>query len=143
MLTSGFGLVGGDDDGGNGQTKGQKPEKEAEDRGLGPERDQDDTGPVPIAGVQGLAGEVAEQVVKPAGFKVGEKADATSGFETSVIMHEPGEEDGSAGARRRPRDQLGDPDVSRSRPTSPTSPAAPRSCSSSARTTEALGPPPG
>lgn len=111
VLTSGFGLVGGDDGAGNGQKKDQKPEKEEKIEVSVLNATQDDTGPVPIAGVQGLAGEVAKEVVKPAGFKVGEKADATSGFETSVIMHEPGEEGAAQELAAAVADQLGETDV--------------------------------
>ena len=42
-----------------------------------------------VSGVPGLADKVAKQVVRPAGFAVGEKTDASSGFEKTTIMFEP------------------------------------------------------
>ncbi len=91
IVTGGFGLFGGESSGGGGAGKGgvQKAEKPDKVEVSVLNGTQDDSGAVPIAGVQGLAGEVAKQVVKPAGFAIGEKTDAASGFPASVIMFEP------------------------------------------------------
>ena len=67
----------------------------------------------PIAGVQGLAGVVAKKVVKPAGFKIGVKADAPSGFDETVIMFEPGCEDDAATLAAEVEDKLGETEVDR------------------------------
>ena len=91
VLTSGFGLLA-DDGGGNGGKSGGKSEKPDKVEVSVLNATQDDSGDVPIAGVPGLAGEIAKQVVKPAGFAIGEKADAASGLSTSVIMFDPEQE---------------------------------------------------
>ena len=87
VLTSGFGLIGGDD-GGGGKGKGDKPEK-VEVAVLNATQVEDTVTGEPVAGVRGLAGLVAKKVVKPAGFKIGVKDDAPSGAEQTVIMFSP------------------------------------------------------
>jgi hypothetical protein len=94
VLTSGFGLFGGDDSSSSGGGKGGKAEK-VEVAVLN--ATQVDDAVTPIAGVQGLAGVVAKKVVKPAGYKIGVKEDAPSGFEETVIMFTP---DGEAEAAK-------------------------------------------
>ena len=79
VLTSGFGIFGGDDSGLPAQASGEKPEK-VEVAVLNATQVDDTVTGEPIAGVQGLAGVVAKKVVKPAGFKIGVKADATVGL---------------------------------------------------------------
>jgi hypothetical protein len=96
VLTSGFGLVGGDDGGGaesGGKHGGgnSKPEK-VEVAVLNATQEQSVSGGE-IAGVQGLAGVVAKEVIQPTEFAVGEKADAPSGFDQTTIMFEPDNED--------------------------------------------------
>jgi LytR cell envelope-related transcriptional attenuator len=90
VLTSGFGIFGGDDSS-TGNGKGSKPEK-VEVAVLNATQVEDTVTGDPIAGVQGLAGVVAKKVVKPAGFKIAAKTDATSGLDQTVIMFEPGHE---------------------------------------------------
>ena len=92
VLTSGFGLF---------EDEPSAPAEEA-GKGSGDKEEkvevsvlnatQDETGPTPIAGVPGLAGDIAKEVVKPAGFAIGEKADASSGLAESVIFFEDGQE---------------------------------------------------
>jgi hypothetical protein len=91
VLTSGFGLVGGDEasDGGGGRGgdgSGQNRERQeptvavlnaTQDESLG------------VPGVSGLAEVVANDMVKPAGFKIETRADAPAGEEQSVIMFAP------------------------------------------------------
>ncbi len=91
VLTSGFGLFGGDGSSGGGGGKADKPAK-IEVAVLNATQVEDTVTGEPIAGVQGLAGVVAKQVIKPAGFAIGVKEDAASGFDKSVIMFEPGSE---------------------------------------------------
>ena len=96
VLTGGFGLVsddGGGDGNGGGNGGGQGGETEKVEVSV-LNATQDDSGDIPIAGVPGLAGDIAKQVVKPAGFAIGEKTDAPSGLSTSVVMFDP-EQEGS------------------------------------------------
>jgi LytR cell envelope-related transcriptional attenuator len=95
VVTSGFGVFGGDDtpakEGrqarqGQGQGQGQ-----AEVAVLNATQTEDSAGN-PIQGVEGLAGKVANEVVQPAGYEVGRKDDAASGFDDTVVMFEPGNE---------------------------------------------------
>ena len=108
VLTSGFGLFGDD---------GDAPAEEQTKKGSGKEEKvdvtvlnatQDDSGPVPVAGVQGLADDIAKEVVKPAGFGVGEKTDAPAGFTESTIMFEDGEEEAAQELADAVADQLGE-----------------------------------
>jgi hypothetical protein len=64
--------------------------------------------------VPGLAGDVAKAVVKPAGFAIGEKADAPTGLSTSVIMFDPeqeGAEESAAELADAVADELGETKV--------------------------------
>jgi hypothetical protein len=95
VLTSGFGLVGSDDGeaGSHGHESGQgNHEKKTEVAVLNATQIVDNG--TEIQGVQGLASEVADKIVKPAGFKapVSLQRDAPTGFPDSVIMFGPGED---------------------------------------------------
>ena len=108
VLTSGFGLLGGDDEGGGGG--GGK-------RGADQERievavlnaTQVEEGPVPIEAVSGLAGTVASEVIKPiSGFKIGTEETASSGFEETTIMFEPEAEAEAEDLARAVASELGE-----------------------------------
>jgi hypothetical protein len=96
VLTSGFGLIGGDEgNGGKGGGKDQrepKPEKVEVAVLNGTQVVSETTGET-IAGVVGLADEVGDKVIKPAGYAVGEKTNAASGVDETVIMFESSEGD--------------------------------------------------
>jgi hypothetical protein len=93
VVTSGFGVFGGDDTPakqqrrkqgqGNGQRQG-KPEVAV----LNATQTEDSQGN-PIAGVPGIADRVAVQVLDPADYPIGRKDDAPTGVPESVIMFEP------------------------------------------------------
>jgi hypothetical protein len=113
LLTSGFGLVGGDDGGGGGGGgkgggKDSKPEK-IEVAVLNATQVED--GPVPIDAVSGLAGRIADEVVKPAEFKVATEQTATSGFAETTIMFESGAEEDADELAAAVSDQLGETPV--------------------------------
>jgi hypothetical protein len=111
VLTSGFGLLGGDSAPTSGAKHASgKSTKKVEVAILNATQEQSVDG-TEIAGVQGLADAVAKQVVKPAGFKVGEKTDATSGFDQTTIMFEPDHEADANELASAVADQLGQPDV--------------------------------
>ncbi len=115
VLTSGFGLVGGDSDGtGGGRGGGKGPAKDKSEKVevavLNATQTEADDGTL-IQGVQGLARKVAEEVVKPAGFKAGKETDAPSGFEETMIMFEPGAEDAADELAAAVEDQLGETPV--------------------------------
>jgi hypothetical protein len=94
VLTSGFGLFGAEHDGqgGGGQGKGSPKDEKVVVAVLN--ATQIDDGGTEIQGVQGLASDVAERIVKPAGFKAprDEQTDAPTGFPDSVIMYASGED---------------------------------------------------
>ena len=107
VLTSGFGLLDDSPDApAEKADKGTKKEDKIEVSVLN--ATQDDTAATPIAGVPGLAGDIAKEVVKPAGFKIGEKADATSGFLETVIFFEPGQEEAAQQLADAVAEQLGE-----------------------------------
>jgi hypothetical protein len=110
VLTSGFGLLGGGDDGAAKPKHGggQKQEK-VEVAVLNGTQEQSASGP--IAGVQGLAGEVADRVVKPAGYKAGKETDAASGLDETTIFFEPGEEAAADELAKAVADKLGETPV--------------------------------
>jgi hypothetical protein len=110
VLTSGFGLFGGDDgDGGGGGGERERPER-VEVAVLN--ATQVDEGSVPIEAVAGLAGKVATEVIKPAsGFKAGSEETAASGFEETTIMFEPGREADADELAQTVADQLGETPV--------------------------------
>ena len=91
VLTSGFGLIG-DDEGaiGGRAEREEKPEK-VEVAVLNGTQVLSETTGETIPGVVGLADDVADKVVEPAGYSVGEKANAASGVDESVIMFESSE----------------------------------------------------
>lgn len=110
VLTSGFGLFGGDGAGGGGGKRGgEKPER-VEVAVLN--ATQVDEGSVPIDAVAGLAAKVADEVIKPAkGFKVGTEETAGSGFDATTIMFEPNAEAEAEDLARTVSDQLGETPV--------------------------------
>ncbi len=99
VVTSGFGLVGDDDAtpteessrGGGGSDEPKEPKLTVAVLNA----TQVDDPVAPVDAVAGIADVVAEQVVKPADFKVGERTNAPAGEEKSVIMFQP---DAEAGA---------------------------------------------
>ena len=108
VVTSGFGLVGGDEDagGGKGGTKREKPAEVAVLNGT-----QVDDPVAPVAAVPGMADAISKQVVEPAGFEVAEKGDAPEGFDASVIMFAAGAEDDADTLAKKVRDDLGETPV--------------------------------
>ena len=64
-----------------------------------------------IQGVEGLAAKVADEVVKPAGFKVGKEETAASGFDETTAMFESGAEEQAKELAEAIADQLGDTPV--------------------------------
>jgi hypothetical protein len=95
VVTSGFGVFGGDDTPdkqgrkqgqGNGQRQGE-PEVAV----LNATQTEDSQGN-PIQGVQGLADRVAANVLDPAGYPIGRKTDAVTGEPETVVMFEPNHE---------------------------------------------------
>lgn len=114
VLTSGFGILDGDSgggasDGGGGKGKPDKPDK-IEVAVLNATQVENAAGGQ-TAGVQGLAGKVADEVVKPAGFKAGEEETAASGFEETTIMFEPDSETDAKELAKNVADQLGETPV--------------------------------
>jgi hypothetical protein len=101
VLTSGFGVLGDDGDGGasagkDGAKSGQKDEEPKVTVAVLNATQSTDP-EIPVEGVPGLADVVADQVVKPADFKVEITANAPAGEEQTVIMFEPeAEEDAQA-----------------------------------------------
>ena len=87
VLTSGFGLFGDDGgagakDGGGGKGKDEKIEVAV----LNATQEESSVTGEEITGVPGLAGKVADKVVKPAGYKAGAETNATSGLAATVVM---------------------------------------------------------
>jgi hypothetical protein len=100
VLTSGFGLIGGDETSGGsgGGGKGAKAEKEEKVEVAVVNATQiidPDTG-VEIEGVAELASTVADDIVKPADFKPGVETNAPEGFEETVVMFDGGNNDEEA-----------------------------------------------
>lgn len=94
VLTSGFGLIGGDD-GGEGKRGAKAEKKDKPDKVevavLNGTQVLSETTGETIPGVIGLADEVGDKVIKPAGYAVGEKTNAASGVDETVIMFESSE----------------------------------------------------
>jgi len=116
VLTSGFGLVGdGDGDGGSeakgGKGDGGKPKPEKVEVAVLNATQEESVSGGEIAGVQGLAGVVAKEVIQPTPFAVGVKANAPSGFDETTIMFEPESEEDANELADDVSDQLGEPDV--------------------------------
>jgi hypothetical protein len=94
VVTSGFGVFGGDDAGGQSGRKERQGQGQGQGQGtpevavLNATQTEDSAGN-PIQGVEGLADRVATQVVQPAGYEVGRRDDAVEGFADTVIMFEP------------------------------------------------------
>jgi hypothetical protein len=114
VLTSGFGLLGSDSDGtagGHGHKSGQKGEKKTEVAVLNATQITENG--TEIQGVQGLASEVADKIVKPAGFKapLDLQRDAPTGFPESVIMFEPGQDAAADQLASGVEDKLGSTSV--------------------------------
>jgi hypothetical protein len=95
VLTSGFGLVGGDDGksgkGGAAKHEKKKDEGKPEVAVLNATQTVDSSGN-PIQGVPRLADTVASEVVDPAGYPVGRRTNAATGAPETVIMFEPDHE---------------------------------------------------
>jgi hypothetical protein len=92
VLTSGFGLVGGDDGKqpkGGGAKHGQKKEQGKPVVAVLNATQTVDSSGNPIQGVSGLADKVADQVLKPAGYPAGRRTNAATGAPETVIMFEP------------------------------------------------------
>jgi len=101
VLTSGFGLGGGEDG-----KQGKKERKEKQER---PEvavlnATQTTTG---VQGVPGLADRIASEVVRPAGYEIGEKTNAPTAFAETVVMFEPRAEGDAAELARAIEGKLG------------------------------------
>ena len=104
VLTSGFGLFG-DGDGGRGGSgakgdRNDKPEKIEVAVLNATQTESEVTGEV-IAGIPMLADKVADEVVKPAGYAVGEQANAASGVDETVIMFDSSNDGDDAAANER------------------------------------------
>ena len=113
VLTGGFGLIGGDDGSADDGKRGggqQEKEKKTEVAVLNATQLQDSAG-TEIQGVEGLAAKVADEVVKPAGFKVGKEETAASGFDETTVMFEPGAEEQANELAEAIADQLGETPV--------------------------------
>jgi hypothetical protein len=102
VLTSGFGLLGEDGKAGKGAGKTEKQEL--------PEvavfnATQTDTG---VQGVPGLADKVASEVLRPAGYPIGEKTNAPTGFAETVVMFKQKAEGDAAQLARAIEKKLGE-----------------------------------
>lgn len=96
--TSGFGLLGGDDpppaeESGPAGGAGKQREREPKPTAAVLNATQIDDPIAPVGAVSGIADVVAEDVVRPAGFRVVERANAPGGEERTVIMFEPDAEE--------------------------------------------------
>jgi LytR cell envelope-related transcriptional attenuator len=98
VVTSGFGLIGDDEPAAS--EEGPRAGKGGGGDGGGQDRDQQPTVTVlnatqiddpvaPVPAVTGIADDVADQIIEPAGFEVDERANAPSGVPQSVIMFAP------------------------------------------------------
>jgi len=101
VATSGFGLVGGDDSPpaeqrGKRGGGGKQPEREPKPTVAVLNATQIDDPVAPVGAVPGIADVVADELVKPAGFRVVERTNAPAGEEQTVIMFEP-ESEAAAG----------------------------------------------
>jgi hypothetical protein len=118
VLTSGFGLVGGDDagNGGAGKSKKERKEQKIEVAVLNATQEESIAGEE-IPAVEGLASKVADAVVRPADFKVGVADNATEGEPETVVMFDPESADPDEVERQADRlasrasEELGDIDV--------------------------------
>jgi hypothetical protein len=103
VLTSGFGLVGGDD--GEGKKAAKREQKQDLPKVAVLNATQTPSG---VAGVPGLADKVATEVVRPAGYQIGEKGNAPTGFAESAVMYEPEAEGDAAELARAVEKKLGE-----------------------------------
>jgi hypothetical protein len=92
VLTSGFGVVGGDDGKQHGHGSSAKPHVAV----------------LNGTGVSGLAALVAKQVVKDAGYKTGTVANAGSSIAKTVVMFAPGHEPQAKKLAKAVKPKLGD-----------------------------------
>jgi hypothetical protein len=109
VLTSGFGMFGDEEGDGRGKRAGgggDRQEQRLEVAVLNATQEESVAGP--IAGVAGLATKVADQVVEPAGYRVGIEDDAPSGFEETVVMYEPNSTGDAAELARAINSELGE-----------------------------------
>lgn len=95
VLTSGFGIFGGDEGNGRDKRGGAEQRKKRDEKASKPEvavlnatQDVSESG-VEIQGVPGLAKKVADQVLRPEDYPAGRQADAASGFDQTTVMFEP------------------------------------------------------
>jgi hypothetical protein len=114
VLTSGFGLFGSDEgsSGGGGHKSGQNKDENKTVVAVLNATQIEENG-TEIQGVQGLASEVADKIVKPAGFKapLDLQRDAPTGFPDSVIMFQPGEDNAADELASKVDKDLGDTSV--------------------------------
>lgn len=101
VLTSGFGLLG-EDDGKRDKEGGKEKQELLEVAVLN--ATQTTTG---VQGVPGLADRVASEVVRPAGYEIGQKTNAPTGFAETVVMFEPNAEGDAAELAREIEGKLG------------------------------------
>ena len=110
VLTSGFGLFGGDSGSGGGGGGKSAKEKKVEVAVLNATQVENAAGGE-TAAVEGLAARVADDVVRKAGFKPGKQETATTGFDETTIMYEPKAEDDANELAKKVSDQLGETPV--------------------------------
>jgi hypothetical protein len=114
VLTSGFGLFGSDSGGAGGQggKSGQQSNEQKTEVAVLNATQIEENG-TEIQGVQGLASEVADKIVKKAGFKAPKslQRDAPTGFPDSVIMFQPGEDAAADDLAAAVEDDLGSTSV--------------------------------
>jgi len=109
VLTSGFGLLAGDDSGGADEAgKGKEKKDKIEVAVLNATQEEDTVTGEPIAGVQGLANKVADEVVKPAGYKAGAETNAANGLAETVVMFETGDDAATTAANEEAAGELAD-----------------------------------
>jgi LytR cell envelope-related transcriptional attenuator len=111
VLTGGFGLVGDDGGNGGGGKRGGGPETEKTEVAVLNATQIEDQAGTEIQGVEGLAAKIADEVVKPAGFKVGKEETAASGFDETTVMFESGAEEEADALAEAIADQLGETPV--------------------------------
>lgn len=103
VLTGGFGLLG--DDGDGPREKGTAAQGQDLPKVAVLNATQTPSG---VAGVPGLADRVAQEVVRQAGYPLGERSNAPSGFEESVVMYAPDSEGDAAQLSRAVEGKLGE-----------------------------------
>ncbi len=112
VLTSGFGILGGDDAAPEQAERAAKTEaKPAKVKVAVLNASAFTDGAVPVDPVPGLAATAAQLVVQPTAFKIGVEDEAPEGVERTQIMYEPDFADEAAELANEAREQLGDIDV--------------------------------